>query len=485
MRFFMNLAILSSFVIFPIGVSASAATTLAVVPGRAKGGPNIKADVKKRIEVEMRLHASVMPLGAYKKAALQVGVRGKAIESVANAAEIGAASGLSHVLVITGIAKRETVGRRKKKIYYALVTVVRVKGNETIFAERFLLDGRRLSEKVASEIVAAVIPVIAQPEPQPEPRPEPQPTPEPKEPPPAPATPAPPQAPASPPQAAASAANKSKPEVPPASSSPSSVSPAPAATPPAPAKEAARSGRWRPGLQVAAGVAGFQRKGFLNAAGKTASCYCARDGETTPFFPGGSLQLDFFPFAFGGEGRWHEGLGLHVDYLFSHVTSKDSVGGEDVSSVYFASGGLSFRAVLWDSPSAIDAHVKLGYERFSFPLKEVAFPGTAISGFYVGLDLVVPLVSSFAITGGGHYNLNLGVGGGTDLLGAFEGGSGYRGQVGTRWSFGAFDITLAGRIDRFKLDFSGPTTAANVDTLTNASFDDSVLSGLLLLGTAL
>jgi hypothetical protein len=481
---------------------------IAVVAGKGKGGPNLKRSAKRFLEKPLRSQATVIPFAAYRKAARKARVRGKAITSTASAAKVGAAAGLSHVLVVQGIAVRQQEGTQKKKKFFADVTLVQVDGDETLHSRQYPLRGRKLTVAIGDEILADVTAALKPPEPEPEAEPVAEsPPPPPDAPPILPGTQQNqeemPSAEGAVVELAAAPADPTLAgtEQPPADVPPEDQAPTDEALPPEPSlptevateelppTEPSRTGRWRPALRFTVGPVSFQRVGRIHAGDEDAPYYAADEGKISTFFPGGGLQLELFPLAFFGDGRWFEGFGLHAEGLYNpkvrtalRERTELDPGQRFTGPVHMLHAGLSFRHVFWDSTGAPDFQLRVGWVNYRFTLQGGAFTGVIINGPYVGGIFTVPLLPILSANLGGHYAIAPAGGGGVKRLGEQTGGWGFRTDVGLRLTLAPFEVSALGRIERYKLSFKGTTNLNATQQYDNVGLTDRIISGWVTLG---
>jgi hypothetical protein len=223
----------------------------------------------------------------------------------------------------------------------------------------------------------------------------------------------------------------------------------------------------RPAARVGLGLLLLQRNGTLRPkvprADITPPCYCGTQRNANPFFAGGSLQAEVFPYAFYSRGRsFAEGLGLHAELLYSSAVSTTDPDGKVTtrSSVVGFKAGGQMRYVLWDSPLAADLQLDVGYGTFAFPLATGPFPGVSYHAPYVGLATHAPLgMPELAGLLGGHLAFATRTGDqAKDLLGKQMGGTSFNFHAGLRYSlFERFEVTALYRLEIYQSAFSGPT----------------------------
>jgi outer membrane biosynthesis protein TonB len=454
--------------------------SVAIVPTKAKGGPNLKGQVRKRIENKLKADLQVVSFKTYRKAARRAGIKGKAAFDRANAVQAGTEAGVTHVCFIEG--QREKEGR--KSFFFAEVNLIEVSSGEVVFTKRYELQGRKINAVIAGgmleELTAALTTPPAPPEPVEELVEEP-----------VEELPAPPEAP--PPVAAE--------EEPLVAASPTDM-PATDADPPL--EEATATAALTPPLgdttaiTVTEPISPRKRKRWRHAlhAGIGGTLVYrladlkADNGEPPGYegpLPGACLKLDFFPMAIGGRGEWYEGFGIHLEGQYMRVdTVIDSNTKETVTSdIYAANGGLSFRLVFWSSETAPDFTFKGGYGLFIFPLRGT-FPGTRYLSPYAGGHLTVPFVEEVALIVGGHLNYPVNVEGKLkNKMGTFDSGLGFRADLGVRLFFDPIEIVAMSRYERWETQYTGTTSlvpgSAGYD---NVSMEDQMVSGYITAGVA-
>ncbi len=487
MKVFVGRAVLALFMVSAPGVVSAQDVSVIVVSTKGKGGPNLTPQVKKLVEKPLKASVKLVPFTSYKKAAKRAGIKPKDMFRTDSAATIGKEAGVSHILVVEGQMEQTKEGKKKKKSFYADVSLIEAGSGDVVFTSRYALKGKKLSPQIASTLVSEVSQSIAKPavaEAPPPPAEEVPAAPE------APAGPeAPPEAPAAPTDATLAAApTETPPEVPP--ETPAETPPTDtvaALTPPASEDtslsttgdlEPAKAKRWRPALHFALGGMALQRKAEMTAADGSPPGY---EGPV----PGGSVRMSFFPLAIGGDGSFIEGLGLHADsQLFLVKTEVDPETKETFeSTVLSANGGLSFRVVFWDSPTAPDFELRGGYGMFVFPLSNAAFPGTRYAGAYGGGQFTIPFMEQLALIVGGHYQFALTTTGKLRLLGDLDQATAFRGEGGVRLTFAPFEILLLGRFEQYTAAFTGVTDPKLSTTVyTDVELTDQLYGGQALVG---
>jgi len=340
-----------------------------VLPTKAKGGPNLKKAIKKLVEKALKKNKkyTVVPYKKYKKGAKKAKVKKKALHSPASAQKIGEKLGLTHALIIEGSMEQRPVGKKKVKVYFAIVTLVDIKTGDVVHTKRWALKGKKLSKEIAAKLVAKVEKALEPPPPPPPPEPEVEDLP-PDPPPPPPDLPPDPMVADSTepgaddlaltmPDAAASdtvssdtdsvggevtdeelAAIEDLPPI----DEPLAEDPLTVARidepitieQDIPPPQAERSERWRPYLHAVIGGMGMSRRADIRAknAPQTPPCFCARDeGAMEPIFPAGYFAAEFYPMAMpalGGKGAIYEGVGLHLEAFWTQVTTIIDTAGE-------------------------------------------------------------------------------------------------------------------------------------------------------------
>ena len=467
--------------------------SMVIITTRAKGGPNLKAQVRKQIEKPLKKESKVVPYPAYKKAAKRAGIKGKAVDAQESVVEAGTEAGITHVLFIEGQMEKQQVGK-KKKVNFALVTLIEVSSGDVVFTNRYELKGANINAVVAGTILddlQKALTMLAEP---PTPAEEPV------------AEESPPEPPAPPPPVDAPSAVENADAVAIAASAdaeltPITEEPAPA---PAPVEEppvlanltpsvmetssisvseptmTRKRKRWRPALHVGIGGIALSRNAEITAKDATPPAY---EGP----LPGGFLRLSFFPMAIGGVGDVIEGLGIHGEAQYMRVeTIVDEDTQEAVSSdIIGANGGLSFRIVFWDSRTAPDFVLNLGYGVFIFPLKQGAFPGTRYAGPYAGGTFTIPFIEELALLVGGHVTPLVTASGKLKRLGEQDGGLGFRAEGGLRLFIDPFEITAMGRFEQWSTAYTGSTTLEGVrEPYQDVSFADTMFGGFVTAGVA-
>lgn len=500
--------------VFLLATASSAAAqstqpTVAIVPAKAKGGPNLGPQLKPMVERPLKSQASIIPFKAFQKAARKAKVKPKDVATVSGATTIGAALELTHVVIVEGLTERIGEGKKKKAVHSAKVTVLAVDSGESLFTQSYVLKGKRLTKDVGQQIVADITPILAPPAEPEMPAPVEEVAPPPPEAPVADAQP--PQDPsleqptgtpepalenagADPTLASADGAVPADDSVPadgaglesgvPGDAAMTEAAPVPPEPEAAPSEPAGKRASWRPGLVARLGALGFVRNGTIEDDSATpALSYSPPDGGATPM-PAGVVQLEVYPLAFGGTGKWYEGIGIDAEGSFTQVVTEvgatsTSSATEVTSTVFGGRGGLSLRFVLWDSETAADVKVRAGYGMFQFPLSEGSFPGVRFAGAYAGATVTVPLMRQLAIVVGLTYTPSLSVLDRAEDIGeSLESGSGFTGETGLKLTFGALEVGLIGRMEQYSMAFTGPSSLDNV-SYTDATFEDTYAGALL------
>jgi hypothetical protein len=480
--------------------SAPGGASVVIVSAKGKGGPNLSPQVKKLIEKPLGKQAKIVPFATYQKAAKRVGVKGAAVNAVESAVTIGTEAGATHVLIIEGQTDKQKVGKKTKQTTYAAVTMIEMATGDVVLKNRYELKAKKIDAKVAGFMLTEISGALTKP----------------ATPPPAPAdnpSPAPPEAPAPPPEGtAATDVPPPPPDQPPAPegtpasapadatatgtepkpAEPAPVEPAPViaalSTPPVSdtasvtvSDTSTRRKRWRPALHLGIGGILLQRTASIKSEGAKPPGY---EGP----LPGGFFQLSFFPLAIGGKGSMLEGIGINAEGHFMRVqtvvndTTKQAVD----SDVVGAGGGLSYRLVFWDSDTAPDFTLKVGYSSFRFPLKEGAFPGTRYGMINAGGAFTIPLMRQIAVILGGAYETRLAAGmKAKTKLGKVSSQMAFKGEGGVRLFFDPIEITAFGRFEQFTSKYTGTTALAEPQTqYANVTLNDRYLGGFVTAGVA-
>lgn len=517
----------------PPGTSAAVADPMIVIlPTKGKGGPNLKRAAKIHIEKGLKAEDfKIVPFAKFRKAARKAKVKPKDLASPSGAQKAGEAAGATHVLVVEGLMEREGEGRRKKRVFYANLSLIEVASGDVVYTKRWALRGRNITKVDSAQMISEVKSALEPPPPAPEPPLPPEPEVEP------PPLPEPPPAPEPPAVAAAEepsldelplpgtepAATEEPPlEEPPLLAAAEPAEPEEPAQPAEPAPgtavamaepeiiggvtaageagvvatvtpEKERSGRWRPGLHAVTGVLATSRVARIRApnAPQTPPCYCL-DGTGQDFlvFPAAYLAAELFPLALAfGEGGWIEGIGLHAEGYATSVETTINASGETITStVWGARGGLSYRAVFWDSPTAADFRLDLGLSYSAFPLREGAFPGVRYFGqFYVGGMFTVPLFTEYlALLAGGTYTVAMEPQGQTRQMGEeVRRHTQFLVQSGLRASFDIFEARLMFRYEKSEQRYGGATTLDGVGVqFSGAKLTDEYVGGIAAVGVA-
>jgi hypothetical protein len=249
----------------------------------------------------------------------------------------------------------------------------------------------------------------------------------------------------------------------------------------------------RPAARLGLGLLLLQRNGTLQPkvprADLTPPCYCGTARNANPFFAGGSLQAEVFPYAFYSRGKsFAEGLGLHAELLFSSALSTTDPDNKVTtrSNIVGLKLGGQVRYVLWDSPLAADLQLDVGYGTFAFPLKSGPFPGVSYHAPYVGLVTHAPLgMPELAGLLGGHLAFATRTGDrANDWLGKQMGGTSFNFHAGLRYSlFERFEVTALYRLEIYQSAFLGqtafPTASAPVGTTVPIQLSDVTLHDTL------
>lgn len=463
--------------------------------------PNIKPQVAQLIDVPLRQERLAVAPTAYLDLAKQRGLAPAQWSDVQNAAPLGQAAGLTHVLVLK--AGHERKPGTKRTAFFIDVSLVETASAKVVLQEIFPLKGPRMGPPAARLILTALrgelsrvpaappepVPIVplspppAAPEPVGMPLPPP-PAPVSEPPPPAtqalsdnantiapvapvgagePAVETPPAAPvavaavtpapvadANAPVAAASpAAPAANPNV-----APAPPAPVPPATPPPPPTP------WA--FNVTAGGSYFLRTADIGTTAVTPTpCDC---GKT--FAPGALLVADVYPLSTpGGQVRLGAQLRLAV------ASGPNGAAG----STHDLATGLVLRLGL--------VHFIAGYDLYSFPAVGAQFPAVAIRAPYAGVSIRMPvnpvatLVMSYRGMGPGM------TWSGDGAFGAFTKGSGHLGQVGLSFALGSLELTAAGFLQQLTATFAGATaipaaTAQGADITVS----EQTLGGVVSLG---
>lgn len=490
-------------------VASAQEISIAIVPARAKGGPNLKGKIRKMVERPLKASYTVLKFNAYKKAGRKVSVKGKAIFAKDSAVPVGTEAGATHVLHIEGQREKQTVGKRKKNVFFADATLIDVATGDVVYANRFQLKGKRLTPQIAAELVDGVTQALASPAEPPEPPPEEAP-PGDLEPPVAPDAPAPPggvaQGAGPEGEVVASGEGDAMLEPIPAGSQremgagePPLEERPPEEPPPADTVALGSSidrptisvsepfvprkrKRWRPALHVGVGALYLSRTATLTTAG---------DGEPPRYegpLPGGILRVAFYPLALGGRGAIYEGVGLHLESQFHRVETVDEATDTSVASnVIGAGGGLSFRFVFWDSETAPDFTLKVGYRIFIFPLSKTSFPGTRYATPYYGGQFTIPFIPEVGLVLGGDYMFPVATSGKLKRLGEERVWTprAFRAEGGVRLFFDPFEIRLVARFAQWDSRFKGTTDLESSGAqYENVKLRDTMIGGIITGGVA-
>lgn len=491
----------------------STTPTLSVVPSKVKGGPNLGPQLKPMVEKPLKSQATVVPFKAFQKAARKAKVKPRELATASGATTVGRALELTHVVVVEGFTEKIGEGKKKKAVHSARVTVLAVDSGESLFTQSYVLKGKRLTKDVGQQIVADLTPVLA-PAAAPEvPAPVDETAPTPPEAPPAPVVDAQPTdgtfegspvdgAPADGAaleegfgeagagDAGTDAALASTDASIPTDAAMTESAPVPPESEPAfvPVEEGTgKRASWRPGLVVRLGAVGFVRNGTIEDDSATAPLTYSPPEDTLSVPMAGLVQLELYPLAFGGRGRWYEGLGLDAEALVTQIeTEVAATATSDAttvkSNVFSARGGLSLRFVLWDSETAADVKVRAGYGMFQFPLDAGNFPGVSFKGPYAGGTVTVPLVPKLAIVVGGTYTFGLSVGDrAADIGQSLDSATAFTGEGGLRLTLGALEVGLVGRMEQYSAAFTGTSSLDGVQ-YTDATFEDTYAGGMLTAG---
>ena len=472
---------------------AAGGTSVVVVATKAKGGPNIAPQVRNLIEKPLGKQIKVVPFPTYQKAAKRVGVKGPAVIAPESAVTIGTEAGVSHVLFVEGQMENQKVGKQTKRIAYVGVKLIAVATGDVIFTNRYVLKAKKLDAKTATSLLTEVSGALTKPATPPALVPDAGAPPPPAAPSTSPeggtAEEAPPPPPTTPLAEGTLAAPATSTEPAPASVEPDPVPPALSPPPSAEstsstvANTAVRHGRWRPALHVGLGGIGMQRQATTTSNGAKPPGY---DGPLA----GGFIQLAFYPLAIKGTGALHEGIGLTAEGYFMRVktTMEESAASTLTvkSDVVGAGGGLAYRFVFWDSETAPDFTLKVGYGVFRFPLKSVAFPGTRYGNLIAGGAFTIPFVPQFGLIVGGAYEQRLPFGlKASGKLGKVSSQMGFRADFGIRLFFDPIEVMALGRFEQLRSKYTGTASRSNSRAqYTDVSMTDRYFGGFGTVGVA-
>ncbi len=482
----------------PVAAQTDDATTSAptakftVVTGKGPGAPNLKRPVAKNVERKLKVFGETVPFARYRKAARQEGIRKpKELTEVSTARTVGPALGLTHVIIIESVREREQVGKRKKNVFYAEVSVVEVASGDVVMTNRYQLAGRRLNLGIGVDMVDAIGPVLQPPEPEPEPEPAEDPIALAPFPPPPPAEgeaaadpnadpmapPPPPEDPVAEPEPESLASNEPEP-----TSSSFEILGGENEVEDTYEPRSRRRRGGRPGLELLVGPTFLTRTGTVSAGNVPDDINY--DGPML----GASLELAFYPLSFGGKGDFIEGLGLYGRGLFSQVTTEFDPNDPDQtvdSTIFSGEGGLALRIPFGDDRDDVSMGIVLGYAYWQFPLSDGVFPGVKYDGPYAQLGFDIPFIEEFSFFFDGGVIPLLNTDGRTKRLNTLDSGLAYNANAGFKLKFDPFDIRLVGHYRAFTASYTGTSRLGLVTELENAELSDTYLGGSLMLGIAL
>ena len=471
--------------------------SVAIIVTKAKGAPDLTANVKKQVESLLKKSVTVLPFPKLVAAAKKAELTKADVTTLASAASVGKAGGVSHLVYVESQIEPDAANP-KKKAQFASVTLVDVATGNTVFTERYALKAARFAPDTPAPLVEKLVAAITAP-PQPAEPPKPTeiseaPAPDASK---ADATaagtspaPAPTETGAAPGAAATTPTEATTPVANTTTAETSAAAPtaatgrdseSTAAT--SSGSEPTKNGSWRPAIRADVGYIFLQRDARIGIHG---------GGPIKYVWPlnGGYARGEVFPLALGGTGRWYEGIGVHAegDFMYA-LTEKWGFSIQEGSKRKVKSGvgggsaGLSLRLVFWNSETAPDLTLKGGYRIFVFPLKEGAFPGTRYSSAYVGGTVAVPIIPLLAITVGGRYFPGLKVSGRLVRLGHMESANAWDAEGGVRVSLAPFEILALGRFEQSVTKYTGGT---NLDDSSKQYRDvrlqDRMYGGLLAVG---
>lgn len=457
---------------------------LTVYPTRARGGPNLRRFVRRMLETPLKAKFDIVPMNVYKRAGRKVRVRSKALGTPEGVKTAGEQAGVSHVLVVEGVRERQPRGIKPRNLFFAQVSLISVSLGETVFNQRYELQGRRMTPEVGDAIVFDISKALEPPPVAPVPEEEAAPPPPPEAPP---------------------LVEEPVAEAEPVPEEPVAPAPPPEETTPVAAADdtlilqtetdtvaSDTYGAWRPGFEFTVGGLLLQREGKIqagvnNPALEDPPCYCDRDGASNPFFPAVQANFELYPLAFGGTGAWYEGFGIHAEGFITQVKTNINDAQQNSSqvdsTVFSAGGGGQFRLVFYDSSTAPDFKVRVGYNYFQFPLARGAFPGVRYGSPYAGGTFTIPLGTDHAaLVASGHYEFALQPSGKTKRLGTFSSGMAFRGEGGVRVSFEPFLVTLLFRFQQYETKYTGQTTLDNPNQYQDVTLTDQILGGFVSAG---
>ncbi|MBN1961142.1 MAG: hypothetical protein JW841_09360 [Deltaproteobacteria bacterium] len=454
----------------PVVAAAQSAPSpvVTLIPTKGRGGPRLDRQMK-LLEPAIKEQAAVVSYRLYRKTAKKLRIRGRKIASIESVRTIGRELNLTHAIIIEGKAERVRVGKRRKKVYSAMVTVVALDTGENVFTQNYVLKGRKLTANVASQIAQDVLMNMVPPPPPPEPVAEPEP------PPPPPAAEPPPVVEEPPPPEPEPIAIAPLPE------------PKPVFEPPPPPKKSIRA-KWRPALHFRLGAIGSFRHGRIRDKTPTEALTYEPSGSLLKPSPMALAQLEFFPLAFGGNGSWYEGLGIDGEGIYTKTVTQiaSNPKTEVKSTIVGANGGLVYRLVLWNSKTAADFKLRAGYGIFRFPLAKGSFPGVRYSGIYAGGTFTLPIVESLQIVVSGRYEPKVTLEGRIKNLGSSSKSAyAWHAEGGLRLIFDMIEVGLLGRYDHYFARYKDQSTLDYTSQYLNAAFQDAYTGALLTVGIQL
>lgn len=451
--------------------------SVVIVPKKARGAPNLMPQLRRRVERALKAKADVVRFPMYRRAAKRAGFKGRDVFSKEAAPKIGAEADVTHVCIIESQAEKiQGVGKRKKRIFFAEVTLIKVSKAESVFQKRYELWGRKITAAIGAAMVSDLLTEMNKPDAPPEPEPELVPP----EPPPPPKIEEPKEV------EQVSAEVEMPPEEPPAPEPPPEPEPVveEPAPPPEPTPEDLLKLRHRAPVVLRVGGVGMQRKAIVRAKGL--------EKENRPKYkgplPGGTLHLDVYPLGFAGTGKWLEGFGMHVDatYMYGQAEMEQADGTKELikSDVIAAQGGASFRYVFWNSLTAPDFVARVGYAYRRFPVGKGSFPGINYSSVYVGGTLTFPILEQISVMAGGSVEpLIMPAKGVKKSLGKKKSALGYSVEGGVVATLGRLELLLLGRMEQTSWTFKGETDLRDMALqYNNAKLEDTSYGGSLMMG---
>lgn len=445
------------------GVETAQTPRFAVVTGRGRGAPNLRGQMKRRVEKKLKVFGEAVPFPQFRRAARRSGIKPREFADVATARSVGPELGLTHVVTVQSVRERETVGRRKKNVFYAEVAVIEVASGDVVSTQRFQLAGRRINAAVADEMVTAIGAELKLPEPPP-----------PEEPPAVIPPPPPPEEPEVPEEPEPIEEPPPEPEPEPVFEDPGLVDDF---------EEPPPKRKNRPGLILLVGATSLQRDGSVSADN------VAEDVTYEGPLLGGSVELGLFPLAFDGDGEFIEGLGIYArGSYFPEVTTEFDPNDDERtvdSNVGGGEGGLALRVPFGDSLEDPELMVVLGYAYWQFPLSDGVFPGAKYQGPYGQLTFNYPFTEQLSLFLDGGAVVPLDTDGRTKRLGELDSGFGFNGNLGVKLWFEPFDVRLVGHFRQYGASYTGTSRLGLVEEVIDADLTDRYFGGSLMLGVSL